>query len=132
MKILKAMSTGILVWLLVVTSFTLLENAPGFKDSLFRQGIAVMIGIPFYSWLTASLFYRRNSQMNGLLVGVFSSLTALSLDVMITVPLIEIPKGSSYQKFFTDPVLWVLAAENIVTFFLYWKLKVQPKYQAVN
>ncbi|RAW02924.1 DUF5367 family protein [Pseudochryseolinea flava] len=127
MKILKAIAAGAFIWMLAVTSFTILENIPGFRESTTRQGIAVLLAMPCYAWLVASRYYRHVAQPNGLFVGLIASATALCLDALITVPFIEIPRGRSYDQFFTDPILWILVAENLTTIFLYWKFSVQKK-----
>ena len=52
--------------------------------------------------------------------------TAILLDVIITVPLVEIPyNGGSYQAFFTNPLLWILVIENVAVVYFYWRLKVR-------
>lgn len=58
--------------------------------------------------------------MSGLQLGIIMSLTALFLDIIITVPFVEIPNGRSYESFFTSPVLWILAFVNAFSVFL-WK-----------
>lgn len=60
--------------------------------------------------------------MSGLQLGIIMSLTALFLDIIITVPLVEIPKGKSYESFFTSPTLWILVFINTVSVFLWRKL----------
>ena len=83
-----------------------------------------MFGIIFFGIFGAKIYFRKTSQTNGLLLGIAMSATALILDVLITVPFVEIPNGRSYYSFFTSPVLWLLATINALAVYFYWKKKI--------
>ncbi|WP_281232390.1 DUF5367 family protein [Flavobacterium gelatinilyticum] len=119
MKYLSALSSGILVWIGVSLSFYILEKVPVVKDSFYVQSAITAFLIIFFAIGSAKLFYRKN-EMNGLKLGIIMSVTALVLDVIITVPFVEIPNGRSYESFFTSPVLWILAFVNAISVYL-WK-----------
>jgi len=125
MKKIRAISTGALVWLFIVITFVILGYVPMLKDSLDRQAIVVSIFIVPFAVYGASVYYRNGSKENGLIIGIVMAATALLLDAIVTVPLIEIPKGGSYQGFYTYPLLWLLVAVNIATVYFYWRLKIQ-------
>ena len=125
MKKIRAILTGSVVWVFVFTAFTALGYLPGIKDSLNLQGLIVGILIIPFAALGASIYYKNGNKDNGLLVGLIMVATALLLDVLITVPFVEIPNGRSYQSFFTSPILWILVVINITTTYIYWKLKVK-------
>ena len=129
MKIAKAILFGSMVWFFVITAFTLLSFVPGIKDSEILQGIIIgILLIPFAS-IGAALYYRKGNVMHGSAVAFIMVSTALLLDIFITVPLVEIPyNGSSYQAFFTNPLLWILVAENLAIVYFYWRWKVKPAF----
>jgi hypothetical protein len=120
MKYIRAIFSGILVWIAVSLSFYILEQILFVKDSFFWQSFMVTIWIVFFAIGSAKFYYWKNYNMSGLQLGIIMSLTALFLDVLITVPFVEIPSGRSYESFFTSPVLWILAFVNAFSVFL-WK-----------
>lgn len=122
MKYIRAIFSGILVWFAVSISFYILEQIPVVKNSFFWQSIIVAILIVFFAIGAAKFYYLKNYKMSGLKLGIIMSLTALFLDVIITVPFVEIPNGRSYESFFTSPILWILAFVNAISVFLWRKL----------
>lgn len=125
MKIFRAISIGTMVWVFIFLTFSILGFVPTIKDSLNLQVLVVGILIVPSAIFGAFIFYKNGNKENGMKVGVIMALTALILDALITVPLVEIPKGGSYQSFFFFPLLWFLVAINITTVYLYWKLKIK-------
>ena len=121
MKYIRALFSGILVWFAVSLSFYILEQIPVVKDSFLWQSVIVAILIVFFAIGAAKFYYLKNYKMSGLQLGIIMSLTALFLDVIITVPFVEIPNGRSYQSFFTSPTLWILAFVNAISIFLWRK-----------
>lgn len=123
----RGMLSGLFVWTCVSLSFYVLGSIPVIKDSFFVQAFIVMICISFYAFLAAQFYYKKGYQTNGMIVGILLSGTALLLDIFITVPLIEIPNGRSYQSFFSSPVLWIMVVITIFTVYFYWmkKIKIQ-------
>ncbi|SHH43000.1 DUF5367 family protein [Flavobacterium defluvii] len=121
MKYFRAIFSGILVWIAVSISFYLLEQILFVKDSFFWQSVMVTIFIVFFAIGSAKFYYLKNYKISGLQLGIIMSLTALLLDVIITVPFVEIPNGRSYETFFTSPVLWILAFVNAFSVFLWRK-----------
>lgn len=122
---LRGIVSGVFVWLCVSLSFYVLEQIPLVKDSFSAQALIVMICISLYAFLGAQFYYKKGNQTNGMLVGILKSGTALLLDILITVPLVEIPNGSSYQSFFSSPVLWIMVLITVLTVYFYWKKKIK-------
>lgn len=125
MKHFRAISVGTMVWAFIFITFAVLGFVPTIKASLNLQVLVVGILIVPYAIFGASIFYKNGNKENGMTVGVIMSLTALILDGLITVPLVEIPKGGSYQSFYSFPLLWLLVTINIATVYFYWKLKIK-------
>lgn len=110
----------------VSISFYLLGNTPLLKDYFLVQAAIVMALIVFYAIAGAKFYYQKKYNTNGFTLGLLMSVTALLLDVLITVPFVEIPNGRGYSSFFTSPILWVLAFINSFSVYLYWKRKIKP------
>ena len=125
MKYFRAMCTGALVWLCVSISFTILESVPQIKDSLNLQSFFVCLLLVPFAIFGASIFYRNGNKEQGLKVGLIMGITALLLDAVITVPFVEMPRGGSYQSFFSYPILWLMVLINVTTVFFFWKLKIK-------
>jgi hypothetical protein len=117
----RAIVSGLIVWLCVSVSFYVLEHIPVINKSYNTQIIIIGLLILLYAWIAAGFYYKKGDKTPGLQVGIIISLTAILLDIAITVPLVEIPKGNSYQDFFSSPALWILSILNALTVFFYWK-----------
>lgn len=125
MKNFRAIYTGALVWLFVFITFTILGLIPSIKDSLNQQTLIVAILILPYALFGAYLYYKNGNKVHGLVSATIMSLTAILLDILITVPFVEIPKGGSYISFFTFPLFWLLVAINTTTVYCYWIFKIK-------
>lgn len=125
MNYFRAILSGIIVWMCVIITFTVLSYIPGIKDSFILQTIVVGIVIIAYARLAAMFYYKKNVNDHGLKVGLVLSATALVLDALITVPFFEIPKGSDYVSFFSSPALWLLVSINLITVYFYWRKRVR-------
>ena len=118
----KAIISGTIAWLCVVLTFYVLENIPFVQKSSTVLAVIAAFSIVLYAWFAAVFYYKKAEKKFGLQAGIVITATALILDTLITVPFIEIPKGSSHQTFFSNPLLWILAIINVITVFVYWKL----------
>jgi len=125
MKYLKGMLSGVFVWLCVNISFYVLENILIIKDSLGTQAFIMMICIALYAYFGAQFYYKKGYQTNGFILGVIISGTALLLDILITVPFVEIPNGRSYANFFSSPLLWILVLITVFIVYFYWRRKMK-------
>jgi lysylphosphatidylglycerol synthetase-like protein (DUF2156 family) len=132
MKYTRALFSGLLVWMAVSFSFYILGLIPFIRDSFSWQAIIVMICIVFYAIGASQFYYKNGLETNSLLIGLLMSATALLLDVLITVPFVEIPNGRSYASFFSSPVLWLFAIINAITVYIYWKKKIPVKSSVKN
>ncbi|CAM3426254.1 DUF5367 family protein [Flavobacterium chungbukense] len=127
MNYLRAVLSGVILWIFVALSFFILEHTPIVKDSLNIQTALICILIVFYSIFGASFYYQNGISTSGIPIGIIMSLTAILLDILIFVPFVEIPKGHTYQDFFSNPLLWLLAVLNVLTVYFYWKKRFESK-----
>ncbi|RED23682.1 hypothetical protein BD847_2745 [Flavobacterium cutihirudinis] len=123
MNYFRAILSGLIVWICVSLSFYILDQIPFIKEFFWLQSLIAMFGIIFFGILGAKIYYKKVSKTNGLLLGIAMSITALVLDILITVPFVEIPNGRSYYSFFSSPILWILATINVLSVYFYWKKK---------
>lgn len=124
MNFIRAILVGAAIWLFIFVAFAVVDNIPILKGSLNTQATIVALLIVPFAAFGASIYYKNGSQANGLLVGLVMAFTALLLDAFITVPLIELPKGNTYESFFSYPLLWLLVVLNIATVYVYWRSKI--------
>jgi len=127
MSLFRTITAGFFIWGCVFIAFAFLNIIPLIKDSQVAQSIIMAILTVPFAYLAAVFFYKGSGKANGLKVGALMALTALVLDALITVPLVEIPNGRSFYDFFTHPLLWGLVALNITTVFSYWWLNQRKK-----
>jgi hypothetical protein len=120
----RAISVGALVWVCIFIAFSALSYLPVIKDSLDKQALIVAVLIVPFAVFGASIYYKNENKSHGLKVGLIMVATAFTLDALITVPLMEIPNGRGYQRFFTYPLLYLLAVVNVLSVYLYWRLKI--------
>ncbi len=126
MNKIRAILAGALVWVFVYMTFMVLAYVPIIKDSMNQQSLIMSILIIPFALLGASIYYKNGNKDNGFIIGIIMVVTALTLDALITVPLVFMPNGGSYQSFYAYPLLWLLVAVNLATVYFYWKLKVKP------
>jgi len=122
---LRGVLSGLFVWTCVSLSFYVLGSIPLIQDSFYWQAFIVMICISFYAFLATQFYYKKEYKTNGIITGFLISGTALLMDVMITVPFVEIPNGRSYQSFFSSPILWILVLTTVCTVYFYWKKNIK-------
>lgn len=131
MKKIRAILVGALIWLLIFSTFGILSYLPNIKDSALQQFLVVApLAIPF-TILGAFIFYKNGYRTNGFILGLIIVTTALTLDVLITVPFTIIPNQGNYYSFFTSKFLWILVAEVVTIVYFYWKLKIKTKLQNI-
>ena len=124
MKIIRAILSGIIIWILIFTAFTSMSFIPVIKDSELQQNMLLWIVLIPITLLGLNFYYKKEYKTNGLLLGVIIVTTSLILDALITLPYIIIPNNGNYYDFYTSPFLLITIIEILVVTFLYWKSKV--------
>ncbi|WP_106144830.1 DUF5367 family protein [Flagellimonas meridianipacifica] len=127
MKTLRTISIGTLIWILGVSLYTLSFYVPIMKNAELQANLILFVMVMPLVWMGCRLYYRDNREAHGLLLGlVFFGISA-ALDALITVPMLIVPNGGSYQSFFIDLNFWMIGLEFILVALLYWYFKVNLK-----
>lgn len=121
MKLFRTSIAGGIVWLLVFTTFMILDLA-GLKVT--QQNLIVAILTIAFSYIAAIWYYKKGNTTHGIIVGLMMTPIILILDAIITVPFIMMPLNIGYEDFYSDYILWVLVVENIAVIYLYWRFKI--------
>ena len=125
MKIVRAISTGALIWALIFVEWSIMVFAPMLKDMENLQwAISYILLIPIVIF-GASLYYKSGDKVNGFILGSVMLATGLILDAIITVPFFIEPQGGSYTSFFLTATAITGYAELILIAGVYWTKKVK-------
>lgn len=129
MKQLRAISIGIIIWIIGVSVFTLSNYIPILEDAEQQSNMLLFISVMPLAWFGTKQYYKTDSNTHGYWVGQTFFLTATVLDALITVPVFIIPNGGSYYRFFTDLGFWLTGFEMITIAVMYWYIKAGIKKQ---
>ena len=121
----RAITSGILIWILIFINFTIFSFIPVIKNSELQQNLILYVLLIPIVIVGMKYYYKKGNKTNGLTLGVILSITSLLLDASITVPFVIIPHGGNYNDFFVNPLLWITTAELILISFFYWKTKIK-------
>lgn len=128
MKTSRLLFTGLLMWLSIFTVFTALVMLPVTKNSLSLQNTLLVVFVAPIVLACTAIYYKTGANAHGIIVGFLFTAISLCLDALITLPLIIIPSGGSYQAFYSSTILWVVVVESITLVFLYWKFQVNTSF----
>jgi hypothetical protein len=129
MKIVRAIVSGIIIWVSIFIVFTIMSFIPVIKDSEIQQNMLLWVVLIPIVLFGVSFYYKKEMYTNGLLLGLVVVTVSLILDALITVPLVIIPHGGSYNSFFASPLLLVTVVEILLISFLFWKTKISKIIQ---
>ncbi len=127
MKLTRAISIGILIWIIGVSLYASSFYVSLLEDTEQQANIWLSIVIVPVVWFGAKLYYRNSTSTHGLRVGLIFFIISAVLDALITVPFTVLPYGGTYSDFFIDFGFWFIGLEFITTTTLYWYVKVFKK-----
>lgn len=130
MKILRAISIGIIIWLIGVSIYSLSFYITLLEDAEQQANVLLFIMVIPLLWFGAKQYYKRDKHTSGHWVGLTFFLTSASLDALVTVPLLIAPYGGSHYSFFTDPVFYLIGLEFIIIVILYKDVKNVNNHQS--
>lgn len=125
MKILRAILSGAITWVLIFVLWSVMIFTPVLKDIEILQYLihyAVLIPIVI---LGASYYYKSMDKINGFILGLIMLIVGMILDAIITVPFFTKPQGTGYAEFFINPLIWIGFVEFVVITYFYWAKKVK-------
>lgn len=123
----RAITSGLIIWILGVASFIASFFIPIMGDPELQANIVLMIAIIPCTILGARFYYKKGHTTHGLKLGVFLFLIAIVLDAIITVPVFIMPEGGNHLEFFTEPGFWLIGVEYVGTVFVYWRFAIAQK-----
>lgn len=132
MKYFRAISIGIIIWIIGVSVYNLSFFFPILENPVEQANIALFIAVIPLVWFGAVQYYKKDNHIPGYWIGFIFFLIAGSLDALITVPFFMIPNGGSHYEFFTDIGFWVIGLEFIGIATLYRYAKVRNKISNIE
>lgn len=129
MKTIRALLTGIIVWILGVAVFITSFYIPLIDNLELQSNIALAIGLIPLSWLGAKNYYTKYREVSGYQLAFIMVAIAIVLDAIITVPVLIIPAGGSYEAFFGAASFWLIALEYFLVVVLCGYFRQKPAAQ---
>ena len=127
MKTFRAFLTGIAIWILGVSFYSISFYVPLMKDLGQQSNIVLFVVVMPLVWIGSSFYYKKDKTTHGYKVGQTFLLTSVALDALITVPFFMIPNGINHYQFFTSLGFWLIALEFIMIVVLYYYIRVYTK-----
>lgn len=101
MRILRAISVGILLWVLIfveISIFKMVLQVTEVIGNIIHYILLIPMGI-----LCAWIYYKSKDKTNGFLIGLVMLIVGTVLDLVITIPLFM---KWDYLGFYSDLYLW--------------------------
>ena len=124
----RASKAALIAWTLGVASFVAGYLVPSSDPDLVANTV-LFCAVPLVATVGAR-FYYQHAAAKGVVLGIFMFAVAGSLDAIITVPLLIMRAGGSYQSFYGDPGFWVIGVEYLAAVALY-SYCAKPSYKAI-
>ena len=124
----RACKAALIAWTLGVASFVAAFLLPTSNPDLVANTV-LFCAVPLVATVGAR-FYYADAAAKGVVLGMLMFAVAGSLDAIITVPLLIMPAGGSYQSFYGDPGFWVISVEYVSAVALYASCA-KPSYKAI-
>ncbi len=123
MNKIRAVLSGIILWIMIFSLYTLISFIPLFRQSIILQNSIVFIGVIIFVYFSVLFYFRKGKKISGLMLAILMIITALGLDALVTVPMVMIPQGIGYKIFYATPFLWLMVAEILMFTVLFSQLK---------
>ncbi len=119
MKLVRAISIGIVIWIIGVNLYSLSYYVPILEDAEQQANIWLSVVVLPIVWFGAKLYYGKGVRTNAFKVGLIFFITSAILDALITVPFTILPYGGTYYDFFIDFGFWFIGLEFIAVTIVY-------------
>lgn len=123
----RAIITGVLVWTVAVTVFSISFFIPVMEDLELQANLMLALFLAPTVSVATGLFYLNGATMHGLTFASIALGTGVVLDATITVPFLIMPYGGSYTSFFGGIEFWLIVAEYYLVSVGYWYFKVNKQ-----
>jgi len=127
MKTTRAILLGIAIWIIAILFYSISYAIPILEDPDTQANFVLFVVLMPLVWFACSLYYKKERDTHGVLVGQTMLLTAVALDALITVPLFVMPHGGNHYSFFTSIGFWIIAFEFLLVATLYWYARMYSK-----
>ena len=111
----KAAIGGILLWVLIFVTWSIIIFLPPFKDgaNMMWQYIIHYILLILWIWIIAKMYFGKvaASAKEGLILGIFVLIIGIILDAIITVSLFPV---GTHAEFFGQWEMWIGYIELII------------------
>ena len=107
----RAIRTGVSIWMIGVTLFTIATLLPISNDPEMQGNLTLALSFIPLAWFGSRYYFKREPQSKGYQLALVLAIVAIVLDAIITVPLFFLPHGVGYADFFGAPGFWFLMAE---------------------
>ncbi len=114
MKTIRAIASGIIIWILGVTIFTLSYYAPLLNDLELQANIILSIALIPIVGIVSKSYFSIYTNTSGIKTGLIMLFTSIVLDATLTVPLLIIPNGGTYIEFFISIAFWLIVIEYLL------------------
>lgn len=112
MKLLKTISFGALLWVLIFFEVSILIFGFDLNDGALYYTTHYILSILLVGIITAIYFNKEEANFsNGIRVGIVFAITGIILDSIITIPLFV----KDYGLMFGDIMLWISIVLGILT-----------------
>jgi hypothetical protein len=115
----RAIRTGVTIWMIGVTLFTIATLLPISNDYEMQGDLTLAVSFIPLAWFGSRYYFKSEPQSKGYQLALALAIIAVVLDAMITVPLFFLPHGIGYADFFGAPGFWFLMVEYTGVVILY-------------
>lgn len=115
----RAIRTGVAIWMIGVTLFTIATLIPISNDPELQGNLTLAISFIPLAWFGSRYYFKTEPQTKGFQLALIMGTIAIVLDAIITVPVLFMPHGGTYKAFFGAPGFWFLMLEYIGVILLY-------------
>lgn len=115
----RAIRTGVAIWMIGVTLFTIATLLPISKDPELQGNLTLAISFIPLAWFGSRYYFKTEPQTKGYQLALVLAIIAIILDAIITVPLFFLPNGIGYAEFFGATGFWILMLEYTGVVLLY-------------
>ncbi|MCW5518898.1 DUF5367 family protein [Aureitalea sp. L0-47] len=115
----RAIRTGVAIWMIGVTLFTIATLLPISNDPELQGNLTLAISFLPLAWFGSRYYFKSEPQTQGYQLALVLAVIAIVLDALITVPLFFLPHGIGYVDFFGAPGFWILMVEYTGVVLLY-------------